>query len=98
MQDHNLDCQCCGGQTASDAYCLQCHHQYNEWCARGDGKCINCGSMVDNEGKCNRCGHVRTRDDAPVHKPTNCAYCGFMLDVDGTCIRNKSHGQPTRTL
>ncbi len=88
-------CRCCGGKAEMDAFCLQCHHQYNEWCAQGDGKCINCGCMVDDEGKCTRCNYIRTRDDGPTVRPTHCTYCGFLLDVDGSCIRSKSHGQVT---
>ena len=86
-------CKCCGGKAEMDTFCLRCHHKYNEWCARGDGRCPNCGYVIDDEGKCSRCEHTRTRSNSPSIRPTNCAYCGCMLDVDGTCIRDKSHGQ-----
>ncbi|KKK87342.1 hypothetical protein LCGC14_2754190 [marine sediment metagenome] len=91
-------CRCCGGKAEMDTFCLQCHHRYNEWCARGDGRCPNCGYVIDNEGKCGRCGHQRTKENTRAIKSTNCDYCGSMLDVDGSCIRSKSHGQPSRTL
>jgi len=86
-------CRCCGGKAEMDAFCLQCHHKYDEWCARGDGKCPNCGYMVDDEGKCSHCGHQRTKENTQVIKATHCNYCGFMLDMDGTCIKDRSHEQ-----
>jgi hypothetical protein len=60
VEDTNY-CRCCGGKAEMDSFCLQCHHPYNEWCARGDGHCPSCGYLVDNEGKCNHCEHRRTK-------------------------------------
>lgn len=86
-------CRCCGGKAEMDAFCLNCHHQYNEWCARGDGKCANCRNLIDNEGKCDRCGHQRTKENTQVARSAHCDYCGAMLDMEGICGRIKSHRQ-----
>ncbi len=88
---YTLDCQCCKGKTAPDAYCIVCHHPYNEWCARGDGRCPNCGYVIDNEGKCDLCKHQRTRENTKTIRPTHCNYCGFMIGTDGICMRKDVH-------
>ena len=86
-------CRCCGRKVEPDAFCLQCHHTYNEWCARGDGHCPNCGYVVNNKGKCSRCNHQRTKENTQAVRLTNCTYCGCMLDTEGVCMRSASHGQ-----
>jgi len=51
-----LACRCCGGMTDYDAYCLPCHHQYNESCTRQVEmtKCDYCGFPLDVDGSCIR--------------------------------------------
>jgi len=92
VEDTN-QCTCCGGKAEPDAFCLQCHHKYNEWCARGDSHCPNCGYVIGDDGKCDRCGHQRTKENTPAIRSPNCDYCGCMLDIKGICMRSKSHGQ-----
>ena len=83
-------CRCCGGKAEMDTFCLQCQHKYNEWCARGNGHCPNCGYMVDDAGKCSRCNHQRTQENSQI-RPTHCSYCGCMMDTEGACTRKLSH-------
>lgn len=67
----SMHCQCCGGKTP-EGYCITCHHTFNDWCARGDGKCGNCGGLLDDDGKCDttlpgaggKCGWQRTRENS----------------------------------
>ena len=84
-------CRCCGGKADLDTFCMQCKHPYNDWCARGDGHCPNCGYMIDDEGKCGHCKHQRTRENTETARLTHCNYCGFMIGTDGVCMRKDSH-------
>ena len=77
-----LACRCCGEETNIEAFCWTCRHQYDDWCAKGDGKCKNCGGLLDDEGKCGtkllsgeKCEWQRTRENSdPANKL--CISCG----------------------
>lgn len=50
-----LACRCCGEKTDDDAYCLPCHHRYDQICGRqARSSCSYCGFVLDVDGTCIR--------------------------------------------